>query len=276
MAPSPESLAALKRHFLGGLSEPRSLPLAPEPCGRLLLAGGTPWGRREFFVDFGRVETPGEQRRLLRLTNLGPEPLVLRALSSDSWLEPRWYACTGDATLEPVATTELEVIARYDLGRDATLIGAIRLVAAVDGGASTLSRFSVCLEARHAQPLGHYEFQGRTEPVPFHFDFLDPAAATAPPRPYFVSIANLTETPVIVSCSDLPDWLVFAVDGYQRSGPIAGPFFERAAPFRVEVRPQAGRLAGGPRQSRLVLCTNDGRPAWQRIELELSAGHGAG
>lgn len=276
MLASPESLNALKRHFLGALSEPLPLPLGPEPGPRLLLAGGTPWGRRGFFIDFGRVETPGEERQTLRVVNSGPEPLELRAVASTLWMEARWSGGEGDAVLEPSAGAELELIARHDLFADTTLVGAIQLVATAGVEDSILARFAVRLDARRAQPVGRYEFQGQSEPAPFDFGPLAPTAIGAIPHSYSVSIQNQTEIPLIVSCADLPDWLVFAVDGHQRSGPVAGRFFERAAPFQMEIRPQVGAPVSGPRRSRLVLHTNDSRPAWQRIELQLSAGAQAG
>jgi hypothetical protein len=270
MRPSSESLVGLKRHFLGILSEPSPLRVVPEPGPRLLLAGGTPWAKRGFVVDFGTVESPGEERRGLRVINLGPEPLALRPVNANAWLDVRWLQSEG-SEVSPAAAVELEVLVRHDFLADTTLAGTVQLTAAGVGD-PCLCEFAVHLSTRRTRPLGRYEFGGSAEPLPFDFGRLEVSARGAVAAPaYTVSVQNLTTPPVIVSCADLPDWLVFEVEGHQRRGPAAGRFFERAAPFQAEIRPQVDARFSGPRRGSLVLHTNDSRAAWQQVVLELSA-----
>jgi len=115
------------------------------------------------------------------------------------------------------------------------------------------------MTARRTHPIAHFDFNGASAARRFDFGSSD--------GPYSLSITNKTSVPLIVRFSDLPDWLTFEVDGRRRGGPIDGPFFERAAPFTIRLRPQHV----GPHDGVLRVHTNDPRPELQHFELHFAA-----
>jgi hypothetical protein len=132
--------------------------------------------------------------------------------------------------------------------------GALRFAA---GG--HIEELPVRMIARRSHPLARFDFNGSA--MPHRFDF-----GTAEGS-YELSVANATSIPLVVTFSDLPDGLTFEVDGRHRNGPIAGPFFERAAPFAVTLRPHLFGLPGGV----LRLQTNDPRPEMRDVALPFAA-----
>src|SRR5436190_10245662 len=108
---SHESFLELKRHFLGVLSEPSPLWVVPAPGPRVLLAGtALRWGGVSV-VDLGTVESPGEERRTLRVENLGTETLTLELENSNPWLEARWLRGNGHILHLDGSSAELELVA---------------------------------------------------------------------------------------------------------------------------------------------------------------------
>jgi hypothetical protein len=272
---SQESLLGLKRHFLGALSEPSPFWIVPAPGPKLLLTsdGDLRISPSAFVVDFGTVESPGEERRTLRVINLDQETLLLKVRNPNPWLTASWLG-NGDGTIAHLAAggSELELVAAHDCLEEKRLAGSVELLAETLGGSSLSSEIQVRLAATRPHPVGRYDFQGSAEPGPFDFGLLDPAASGPEAAvSYTLSFQNLTSVPLVVSFADLPAWLVFEVDGHQRRGPAAGRFFERPAPFQAEVRPVRTFQFLGRQSGRLRLITNDSRPDLQQVDLELSA-----
>jgi hypothetical protein len=239
---SRDSVLALQRHFLGALSVPARTWLEPLPAPRLAFAGSALRRSRETCVlDFGTVETPGEERRTLRVFHTGPEQVDVRLGDFPSWLEVRWRD-----------RTSLELLARH--ATESEFRGSLRFV--VDR--TRVEELAVRMTTRRSQPSARFDFNGSPAPRPFDFGSDD--------RPYQVSVSNDASVPLLVSFADLPEWLTFEVDGHRRSGPLPGRFFERAAPFTVRMRPQLlGRYDGAVRMQ-----TNDPRPGMQEIDLRFA------
>jgi hypothetical protein len=269
-----EAFLGLKRHFLGALSEPPSLWVVPVPEPRLLLASrdALQGNLRGCSLDFGTVESPGETRGNLRVANLGPETLTIKLGSSPAWLRARWRDNSGDAVHLAGSDVELELIATHDALEETPMTGCLELKAESLTGESRISEIQVRLTARRLQPVGVFSFRGSSEPGPVDFGVLD-IAASGPEvlESCTLSFENRTSVPLKVSFADLAAWLVFEVDGYQRRGPAAGRFFERDAPFQVDLRPVRVAHFLGAQQGRLLLRTNDSRPDYQQVELDLSA-----
>lgn len=272
---SQESLLGLKRHFLGALSEPSPVWIVPVPGPRLLLAsdGALQRSAGACVVDFGRVESPGEERRRLRVVNLQQETLLLRIRNPHSWLAAAWQGDRdGDTVHLASGSVDLELVVAHDSLEETELAGAVEILAETLDGSSLSSGFLVRLAAVRPHPVGRYDFQGSAQPRPHDFGLLDPAASGADAAaPYSLSFDNLTAVPLEVSFADLPAWLVFEVDGHQRRGPASGRFFERRAPFRAVIRPVRSSRFVGPQSGRLRMVTNDARRELQQVDLALSA-----
>lgn len=273
---SQESLLGLKRHFLGALSEPSPVWIVPAPGPSLLLASDDVLKRSAgaCVVDFGRVESPGEERRKLRVINLEQEPLLLRLRNPNDWLLATWQSNSGNANTLHLAPggAELHLVVAHDFLQETELAGRVELLAETLAGSSLSSELLVRFTAVRPHPVGRYDFQGSTEPRPHDFGLLDPAASDPEAAAcYSLSFDNLTAVPLEVSFSDLPAWLVFEVDGHQRRGPAAGRFFERRAPFRAVIRPVRSSRFAGPQSGRLRMVTNDARRELQQMDLALSA-----
>lgn len=271
---SQETFLDLKRHFLGALSEPSSLWVVPVPGPRLLLASRDALrGNLDgCALDFGTAESPGETRRTLRVANLGPETLIVKLGSSPSWLQAHWRDGAGNAVHLAGADAELELVATYDAVEETLMTGAIELKVESLAGESRVTAIQVRLTARPSQPVGVFSFHGSPEPGPVNFGVLD-IAASGPEvlDSCTLSFGNRATVPLKVSFFDLPAWLVFEVDGYQRRGPATGRFFERDAPFQVDLRPVRAAHLLGAQKSCLTLRTNDSCPDYQQVKLDFSA-----
>lgn len=274
---SHEAFVGLKRHFLGALTEPPRLWVVPAQGPRLLFTarGALRQSERGCIVDFGTTESPGKELRTVRVSNLGPETITVALQELPPWLAARWLQA-GDGEVVHLTPgeegAELELTAEHDFLKDTTLDGSLRLLARDLSGNQCSEDLHVRLATRRTRPLGHYDFQGSPEPCPYDFGALDPTASGPEAlASYTLSFQNLTSVPLVVSFAELPAWLTFEVDGYQRRGPARGRFFERAAPFQVEIRPIRTPQFLGPQQDRLCLWTNDSRPAFQMVDLLFSA-----
>jgi len=253
---SRESILALQRHFLGALSAPSRTWLEPLPAQPLVFAGAAiRAGRDGCAVDFGSVSSPGEERCVIRVGNRETGPVDVRLDDPPAWLMASWAGVDEDSvTLGSGETAALELIVIHDAERE--FAGALRFLVA-----DRVEELGVRLIARRTHPVADIDFNG--SPAPHAFDF------GTGEGPYVLTIANRASIPLVVAFADLPDWLTFHVDGRSRGGPIAGSFFERAAPFTVHLRPQPQHL--GAQWGALRVRTNDPRPEMRNIELHFAA-----
>jgi len=254
MTLSRDSIFALQRHFLGALSAPSRTWLEPLPSQPLVFIGDAIHSRGDgCVVDLGSVSSPGEERRLVRVCNRGAEHADVRIAAPPAWLMATWLERDGDTvSLASGESATLELILPHDAERE--FRGAVQLQIG-----DRMEELRVQMTARRTHPIARFDFNG--SPVASRFDF------GAGDRPYTLSVANATSIPLVVTFADLPDWLTFKVDGQSRSGPIEGAFFQRAAPFAVELRPRnLGVHEGG-----LRIRTNDPRPELQAMELQFAA-----
>lgn len=244
---SRDSVLALQRHFLGALRAPARTWLEPLPSTPLLFLGAA---IRLDTLDLGSVSSPGEERSRVRVCSRSAQRIDVRIAEVPSWLTARWLGVEGDSVVMHGgdAGAPLEVRVIHDDERE--LHGALRFAVG-----SHVEELPVRMIARRTHPLALFDFNGSAVPHPFDFGTADGT--------YALSVANATSIPLIVTFSDLPGGLTFEVDGRHRNGPIAGPFFERAAPFTVQLRPQLFGLSGGT----LRLQTNDPRPEMRDIAL---------
>ncbi|MEO8382701.1 MAG: hypothetical protein ABI779_23790 [Acidobacteriota bacterium] len=252
---SRDSMLGLQRHFLGALSGQARTWLEPLPLPPLVVLGDAlrPWAEGSM-LDFGSVESPGEERRRVRVCNRGPEPLEVRLADPPAWLAAHWLECGGDSVTlaSGGAGAVLEALVVHDA--ECEFRGSLRLVAG-----DQIFDLRVSLTARRSHPVARFDFNGSPSAEPFDFGNGE--------RPYRLAVANASSVPLIVTFADLPAWLTFEVDGRRRGGPIEGTFFERTAPFSVTIRPQTV----GPHAGVLRVRTNDPRPALQNIELPFAA-----
>ncbi|PYQ27542.1 MAG: hypothetical protein DMF56_19365 [Acidobacteria bacterium] len=240
MSLSRDSILALQRHFLGALSEPARTWLEPMAAARVAFAGDAIRIDGEgCLVDFGTVESPGEDHRLLRVSERGA-----RISEQPPWLTVRWI---DDSTLA--------LIAIHDTERD--FCDPLRLSFS-DGRSQALR---VRMSARRTHPIAELNFNGWPAPHPFDFG--------ANEHPYVLSVGNRSGVPLVVSFADLPEWLRFEIDDRWRDGPLPGRFFRRSAPFSVRIRPRPRFF--GRRNGSIHLQTNDPRADMQSIELAFAA-----
>lgn len=274
---SEESFVGLKRHFLGALTEPSRLWIVPSPGPRLLFTARGVLQRREggCTADFGTVNSPGQETRTLRVSNLGAETITVALQRLPSWLDAHWVQPGGGEIVHLTPGeegAELALTVEHDFLKDTILRGSITFLSRDLSGNQCSEEIPVRMATRRALPVGLYDFHGSPEPHPHDFGVLDPTTSGPESLVSFtLSIQSLTSIPLVVSFADLPAWLSFEVDGYQRRGPSRGRFFERAAPFTVEIRPIRTPQFLGSRQDRLCLWTNDARPEFQMVDLQFSA-----
>jgi hypothetical protein len=254
MTLSRDSILALQRHFLGALSTPARTWLEPLPSQPLVFAGDAIRSRAEGgLLDFGTVSSPGQERRLVRVCHRGAGCADVRIGEPPAWLMAAWLEGERDTvSLAGGESATLELIVPHDAERE--FRGAVRFHIG-----ERVEELNVHLSARRSHPIARIDFNGSSSAQPFDFGTDD--------GPYVLVVANTTSIPLIVTFSDLPDWLTFEVDRRRRPGPIAGTFFERAAPFAVHLRPQHLGVHDGV----LRLRTNDPRPEMQKIELRFAA-----
>ena len=162
----------------------------------------------------------------------------------------------GPAGLTQREVEVLELVALHD--GESELRGYIRFLVD-DGGTSRFEELMVRLTTRRAFPIAEIDFNG--SPVPRRFDLGNGS------RPYKLAVANHSSVPLVVRFADLPPWLTFEVNGRSRKGPLPGLFFERSAPFAVQLRAHAG----GKHDGVVRIETNDPRPQFHAIALRLSA-----
>lgn len=273
---SEESLRGMERHFVGTLRVPPRRRIAPAAGPRLLWSGaGTGAARArggDCAVDFGTAESPGTERREVAVATLGAEPLTLEIVATPPWLEADWgegrlrahLRCGGPAAV-------LALVARHDVLTATTFEDGVQLLARTMAGEEETAEIAVRLVARRDLPRGQYDFDGAMLPYPYNFGVISSTGEGVTPCVF--SFASIAPPPLVVTFSDLPDWLIFKVDGHERQGPVSGPFFQRTAPFAVEIRPRWPGPAPERTELRtdmVHLTTNDGRPAFQQLELEFS------
>lgn len=243
---SRDSVHALQRHFLGALRAPARAWLEPLPSPPLVILGGA---IRAGTLDLGSVSSPGEERSRVRVCNRSAERIEVRIAEVPAWLTARWLGVEGDTvTMAGGEAASLDVLVIHYEERQ--FHGTLRFAA---GG--SIEELPVQMIARRSHPLARFDFNGSA--IPHRFDFGSAEGS------YELSVANATSIPLVVTFSDLPDGLTFEVDGRHRNGPIAGPFFERTAPFAVTLRPHLFGLPGGV----LRVRTNDPRPEMRDIAL---------
>jgi hypothetical protein len=242
-----ESIRALERHFVGALSLPPRLWLDAAPLSHLVVTGGAALRAAGdgCSVDFGTVESPGTERQVVRFGG-DSEPLAVEVVGAPPWLAAR---LVNAATLELTATHDVLETTHFS----AVVAIAIRDAAGGEQRAELLVR----MIARRTHPLGSFDFHGSMQPRGLDFGVFDPLAPTG--ASYELSIGNRTSVPLTVAFSDLPAWLTFHVDGHLRVGPAPGRFFERAAPFKISIRPHPTTELIGAHAGTLRLETNDPR-----------------
>ncbi|HEV8435375.1 MAG TPA: hypothetical protein VGR95_18345 [Thermoanaerobaculia bacterium] len=255
---SREAMLALERHFVGALSAPARTWLEPAPVSGLAFAGSILRSHAgECEIDFATVESPGRECRLVRVGNRGAHPVLVRIGESPAWLVARWHDVAYDVlSIAPGSVETMELIAEHD--SESRFQGCIRF-AVTDEGGPRIEELPVRMTTRRAYPVAHLDFNG--SPVPRPFDLGNGV------HPYRLGVTNSSSVPLIVRFSDLPAWLTFEIGGQRRQGPIPGPFFERRAPFTVQLwaRPE------GRQHDVLLIQSNDPRPQYRSIALQLSA-----
>lgn len=256
---SREAMLALERHFVGALSAPVRTWLEPVPASQLAFAGSVTRSQAgECVADFGTVESPGRESRLVRVMNRGAHTVQVNIGECPRWLAVRWRDADDDIVpiVAGTAGATLELTAAHD--SEDEFQGRIRFLVS-DEGMPRIDELLVRMTTRRAYPIAQFDFNG--SPVPRPFDLGNGA------RPYRLTVSNNSSVPLIVRVSDLPEWLTFEVGGQRRNGPLAGAFFERRAPFTI----QLWARAVGPQQGVIRLETNDPRPRCRSIVLQLSA-----
>jgi hypothetical protein len=256
---SREAMLALERHFVGALSAPARTWLEPVPASQFAFAGSAVRARDGgCAVDFGTVDSPGRDTQLVRVANRGPHSVDVYIGDHPAWLAVRWRDAKGDAVpaAAGAAGETLELVAVHDAEK--RFDGFIRFLVN-DRGTPRIEELPVRMTARRAYPIAHLDFNG--SPIPRPFDLGNGA------RPYRLAVANSSSVPLVVRFADLPPWLIFEVSGQRRHGPMAGPFFERRAPFTIHLWARAA----GRHEGVLRIETNDPRPQYRAIALQLSA-----
>jgi len=256
---SREAMLALERHFVGALSAPARTWLEPVPASQLAFAGSVVRSHAgDCVADFGTVESPGRESRLVHVMNRGAHTVLVHIGECPRWLTAGWRDA-ADGIVPIVAGTAgatLELTAAHDSENE--FQGRIRFLVS-DEGTPRIDELPVRMTTRRAYPIAQFDFNG--SPMPRPFDLGNGA------RPYRLAVSNSSSVPLIVRFSDLPEWLTFEVGGQRRNGPLAGAFFERRAPFTI----QLWARAVGPQQGVIRIETNDPRPQCRSIALQLSA-----
>ncbi len=249
---SRDSVLALQRHFLGALRAPARTWLEPMPSPRLLFLGGA---IRAGVLDLGTVSSPGAERCHVRVCNRDAERVDVRLADLPSWLTARWVSAEGESvSLDGGgAGAAVDVVVVHDA--EGEFHGVLQFAVG-----NRIEELPVRMITRRSHAIARFDFNGSAVPQPFDFGSGD--------RAYQLSVANDSSIPLVVTIADLPAGIAFEVDGRHRTGPIAGPFFERTAPFAVKLRLQ---LFGGTAGGVIRLSTNDPRPEMQDIALRFTA-----
>jgi len=272
---SRESIVALERHFVGTLSAPPQVWIETTPSPRIALASASPLRAGIDFsaLDSGMVETPGEERHAVRVSNPASAPLTVTLRGAPSWLTARWRDKRGKSVeLAAGGSAWLDLSAKHDVFETTTFEGRLHLELKDVTGVERMTVLEVRFVARRMHPLGLFDFHGSPVPAPFDFGFVDPTANRTEMSPaYQIRVNHLTSIPLLISFSGLPPWLTVHVDGRERRGPAEGRFFEREAPFVATIRPIASPRFLGRQIGVVYGQTNDPRPQFRSFELHFAA-----
>ncbi len=258
---TPQAIGGLKRHLFGALSLPSRawLELAPSPRVSFVSAGRLSTAGDDCLLDYGRVASPGTERRTIRVRNAGARQVRVTIVDIPAWLDVQWRDERGQSVglAAGSAGADLAFTLEHDVVQETNRRGAVELQVEEVGGSTSTERIAVHFSAKPTHAVGVYDFNGQPEPREFDFSRGDG---------YALSFGAVTSVPLTVSFADLPAWLTFSVDGRHRRGPVAGRFFERAAPFRAVIRAAAVQGIGSG-EATVRVHTNDARAAFQNIEL---------
>jgi hypothetical protein len=246
---SRDSALALQRHYVGALSQAATTWLESLPANRVAFAGGAIRTDGESCVlDFGVVDTPNGERRAVRIFQPGPQPISIRVSEVPAWIVADWSDETNASILI------VRITADHEGERCDDLTLRVR-----DERGVRFEKLRLRVVGRPRQPFADITFNGDAAAEPFAFD--------GDRGVYTIAVANRNSVPLVVTFSDLPEWLELTVDGCSRRGPIAGAFFERKASFTAYLRPRLlGRHEGSVRMQ-----TNDRRPELRDVLLRFSA-----
>jgi hypothetical protein len=281
-----DAIQELKRHFVGGPSEPSRFWLARADGPQVGCAGeGVSEATGGFSLHFGPVPALGEQSRIVFAENLGQDPLRLALRNPNPWLRVCWRGRAHEVRLTGGEKAALEVVFRGEEPEARAYAGSVLLTGEGETGEATVVELGVRLTTFLEGPFGRFSFGGFEEPRAHDFGQIDPvparraaepgeaaagAGAAEECPPYTVAITSVGSEPLRVAFEDLPAWLSADVDGYRREGPAQGTFFERQAPVRIEFRPVRDAERLGARTGRITLRSNDSRPAFRLLPLTLS------
>jgi hypothetical protein len=272
---SSDAFLGLKRHFLGALTEPSRVRLVPAPGPLVIFSsrGTLRPGAQGCTLDLGTLPQEESRWPILRATCAGEEALTLTLPQTAPGAVLRWAGAAGPtARLVPGESVDMELVQECPPAGSPALARTLEIRAESVSGQVRLFTIHPRSTVHPVRPLGRYSFQDSPEPRPFDFGTLFPAAPGAASGPrYILACENLGQQPLVVAIEDLPSWLTFEIDGFQRRGPAAGRFFERAAPFTASLFVNAPPPGGGRLSGRLVLRTNDTREPWRTMILELAA-----
>ena len=268
---SPDSVRALERHFVGTLSLPSRLWLDSVPLSQVVVTASDALRSvaSGCALDLGTVESPGTERQVVRIASGRPEVVGMTLGTVVPWFTARWLQADGkDIRVESRAGAELEITATHDVLKETDFAGVAGISIRDAAGDEWHEELPVRMMARRTQPLGEFSFHGSPQPRGFDFGTVDPLDPASPS--YDLSVDSLASAPLIVAFADLPAWLTFEVGVHQRVGPAAGRFFERAAPFRISIRPRQTTDLIGSHRGSLHLETNDPRPALRSIDIRFA------
>lgn len=265
---SPESFAALKRHFLGTLRlPPRAwLERTPAPAIAIVSSGYTGIIGERCLVDFGTVSSPKTDERTIRIVNYGLLPVSIAIAEAPPWLRValhRESIAAGQAT-----TVALWLV--HDVVHETRRRGSLVLTFMEPGRPIHMERIAVHFIARPARPTGIWSFNGAPAPAEFDFGSIGDRGGSHATT-YTLTAGNATAAELEVAIADLPAWLTVSIGGHQRRGPIRGRFFDRAAPFEIQLTPTSDAETFGEQQAVMLVRTNDARQAFRGFELRFRA-----
>lgn len=268
---SYDSFHGLKRHFVGGLSEPSRFWLERAEGVHLGFSGeGVSEAVAGAVLHFGPVPALGEHRRIVWVENYGQEFIQLSLNNTSSWLKAAWQSRAAAPRLAGGESAGLELTFRDVVAEERALACVLLFTAETESGDESTVELGVRLTTFLKGRFSSCRFQGSAEALPHDFGRIDPEA-DGELAPYLVAIDSLGSERLHVVFEDLPAWLAAEVDGYPRYGPAPGKFFERQAPVRLHLRPVRHRSFLGSQRGSVTLRTDDARPEWHQVVLELSA-----
>ena len=271
----------LKRHFIGGPSEPSRFWLAPAEGPQISCFGdGVSEVAGGYFLHFGPVPALSVQSRTVFVENSGQDRLRLALRNPNPWLRARWAGRGQETRLAGGEKAALELVFRSENLESRAYAGSVLLLGEGETGEERAVELGVRLTTFLDGAFGRFSFGGSPERRPHDFGIVDPAPGTVGGEEgscgpsegplYSVTIDSVGSEPLRVLLEDLPDWLSAEIDGYCREGPAAGTFFERQAPVRLTLRPARYSRRLGLLTGRITLRSNDRRPAFRLLPLDLS------